>query len=113
MQHWWKNDLEEEIADFKRTQAARIRPIRFSIQKIRAMSDEEIMSILSGEAGIEGTLYHDTLHLLSTELNRREIQRASRPHWTTVPAFWLTVVAAAGGVAGVVATVVVAFLQSK
>lgn len=107
---------EARLNDLMRTtsvQAARMRPIRFSIQKIRAMSDEEIMSILSGEAGIEGTLYHDTLHLLSTELNRREIQRASKPHWTTVPAFWLTVVAAAGGVAGVVATVVVAFLQSK
>lgn len=92
---------------------ARTRPIRFSSHEIRAMSDEEIMQVMSGDSGIEGTLYHDMLHLLSTELNRREIQRASKPHWTTVPAFWLTVVAAAGGVAGVVATVVVAFLQSK
>ena len=106
-------DRLNELTRSHRAQMARIQPVRFSIQKIRTMSDEEIMAILSGEAGIEGTLYHDTLHLLSTELNRREIQRASKPHWTTVPAFWLTVVAAAGGVAGVVATVVVAFLQSK
>ena len=87
----------------------RIRPVRFSIKQIRAMSDEEIMAALSGEANHGGTLYADTLHLLSHELSRREFERSRQPHWTMTPAFWLSAVAA---VASVV-SVVIAALQWK
>lgn len=97
----WRLDMESH-----RKQMARMRPIRFSPQRIQSMSDDEIMSILSGEAGLEGTLYHDTLHLLSTELSRREIQRAGRPHWTTTPSFILSAIAAVASVIAAVVSVV-------
>ena len=87
----------------------RIRPVRFSIKTIRSMSDEEIMAALSGEKDYGGTLYHDTLHLLSHELSRREFERSRKPHWSMAPAFWLSAIAAVASVA----SVVIALLQWK
>ncbi len=102
----WSAASARDSIEITRKHAARIMPIRFSISQIRAMSDEQIMSILSGEAKLEGTLYQDTLHLLSAELNRREIQQASKPHWTTTPAFILSAVAAVASVIAAVVSVV-------
>lgn len=105
MDQWSARSVQIDVERHQK-QMARMMPIRFSINEIRAMSDAQIMSIMSGEAHIEGTLYQDTLHLLSAELNRREVQRASKPHWTTTPAFILSAVAAAASVVAAVVSVV-------
>ncbi|MBS7777663.1 hypothetical protein [Acidovorax sp. CCYZU-2555] len=102
----WETDEMNRAMEQSRKQMARMSPIRFSVKKIQSMSDAEIMGIMSGEVKLEGTLYHDTLHLLSTELNRREVQRASLPHWTTTPGFVLTAIAAIASVVAAVASVV-------
>ena len=104
MDQWRRDGLSRSMELYK-DQTARMRSIRFSAQRIRAMSDDEIMSVISGDADIEGTLYPAMLHLLSTELNRREIQRSSQPHWTTTPAFILSAVAAVASVVAAVASV--------
>lgn len=105
MDRWSAESINRSMEDIQR-QTARMRSIRFSVRQVRAMSDAQIMSIMSGEAHIEGTLYADTLHLLSAELNRREIQRSSKPHWTTTPAFILSAVAAVASVVAAVVSVV-------
>lgn len=79
-----------------------MRPIRFSVKEIQSMPDEEIMEIMSGQSGLKGTLYHDTLHLLSTELNRREVQRASKPHWIAKAGLVLAAIAALASIASVI-----------
>lgn len=102
----WSARAADRLMDTHRKQMDRMRPIRFSIKQIQAMSDAEIMSIMAGQHSLEGTMYHDTLHLLSTELNRREIQRSSKPHWTTTPGFILSAVAAVASVVAAVVSVV-------
>lgn len=102
----WNADSANRAIEITRRVTARTMPIRFSVRQIRVMSDAQIMSIMSGESDIEGTLYQDTLHLLSAELNRREIQRSSKPHWTTTPAFILSAVAAVASVVAAVVSVV-------
>lgn len=105
MDHW-RTDAANRSMELHQKQMARMRPIRFSIKQIQAMSDAEIMSIMAGQHNIEGTMYHDTLHLLSTELNRREIQRSSEPHWTTTPAFILSAVAAVASLVAAAVSIV-------
>ena len=100
--------LDESIRRSQEMMASQM-PIKFSVQEIREMSDEQILGLLSGEDKPVGTLYHDTLHLLSYEMNRRELLRATRPHWSVTPGFWFAVIAA---VASVV-TLLVPWFQSR
>lgn len=105
MDQWRIDDMNRSL-EMHRRQTDRMRPIRFSPKRIQAMSDDEIMAIMASEAGIEGTLYPDTLHLLSAELNRREIQRASKPHWIAKAGLLLAAVAALASIAGVVISLI-------
>lgn len=101
----WSAKAADRLMKSHREHADRMRPIRFSIKQIQAMSDAEIMSIMSGEAGLRGTLYQDTLHLLSTELTRREVERSRNPHWTVKAGLALSAVAALASVVGVIISV--------
>jgi hypothetical protein len=45
------------------------------------------------------------------ERQRRQMEKLSKPHWTTVPNFWLTLIAALAAVIGLMVAVWVAWLQ--
>jgi hypothetical protein len=58
---------------------------------IKAMQDEEIIQILTGEKDMGGAIDLGTRQVLTNELMTRSIKRASKPHWSVMPSFWLLV----------------------
>jgi hypothetical protein len=66
-------------------------PMRISVAKVKAMTDAELLAVLNGEDGRKGAMTMQFLQLITSELQARAIQRASKPHWSTVPSFWLLV----------------------
>lgn len=65
-----------------------------SVAQIKAMPDEEIKAILTGEKPVNGMLSVSLQNALTIELSERAIEKASRPHWSTTYNFWVTVIAA-------------------
>jgi len=72
-----------------------------SVAQIKAMSNEEIKAILTGEKAVNGMLSVATQNALTIELSERAIEKASKPHWSTTYNFWTTVVAALASCAAV------------
>lgn len=66
-------------------------PMRISVSKAKAMSDSELLAALNGEDGRKGMMTMQSLQLITSELQARSIERAGKPHWSTVPSFWLLV----------------------
>lgn len=69
-------------------------PMRISVAKVKAMSDAELLAALNGEDGRKGMMTMQFLQLITSELQARSIERAGKPHWSTVPSFWLLVISA-------------------
>jgi hypothetical protein len=66
-------------------------PRRISVATVKAMSDVELLAALNDEDGREGMMTMQFVQIITTELQARSIERASQPHWSTVPSFWLLV----------------------
>ena len=56
-----------------------------SVAEIKAMKDEEIKAILTGEKSVNGMLSVALQNALTIELSERAIKKASEPHWSIVP----------------------------
>lgn len=61
-----------------------------SLAQVKALTDDELQKLLSGE-GHKGGIRDSTIQLISNEILMRQIKESSKPHWTTVPAFFLLV----------------------
>lgn len=59
-----------------------------SLTQVKALTDDELQKLLSGE-GHKGGIRDSTIQLISNEVLIRQIRESSKPHWTTVPAFYL------------------------
>ena len=70
-------------------------PKRISVAKVKEMTDEELLAALNGEDGRKGMMTMQYLQLITSELQARSIERAGKPHWSTVPSFWLLVTSVA------------------
>jgi len=70
-------------------------PMRISVAKVKAMTDAELLAALNGEDGRKGMMTMQFLQLITSELQTRNIERAGKPHWSTVPSFWLLVTSVA------------------
>ncbi|QKT97749.1 hypothetical protein FOB20_02380 [Acinetobacter lwoffii] len=57
-----------------------------TIEEIKSKSDEELLRYLSGQDS-PGLIPAPLLQAISYELTSRQIQRASKPHWTVTPTF--------------------------
>ena len=66
--------------------------VSLTLEEIRQLSDDELLMLLSGE-GRDGVIPAPLLQAISYELTSRQIQRASKPHWTIKPAFYLLIIA--------------------
>ena len=66
-------------------------PIRISVDRMKAMSDAELLAALNGEDGRKGMMTMQLLQTLTSELQSRSVAKASKPHWSLVPSFWLLV----------------------
>ena len=69
----------------------KINYLSLSMAQIKAMSDKELEKALAGEAG-DGIVPITTQNLIIAELNKRVIERASKPHWTLIPVFLFTAI---------------------
>lgn len=70
-------------------------PKRISVAEVKAMTDEELLAALNDEDGRKGMTTMQHLQLITSELQARSIERAGKPHWSTVPSFWLLVTSVA------------------
>lgn len=66
---------------------------RLSIEDIKKLSDTELLSILSGDAKLNGMMEMPLLQLIVSELQSRSIEKASKPHWSVTPNFLVGLVA--------------------
>jgi hypothetical protein len=69
-----------------------IRPVRLRIDELKRMSDAQLLAVLNGEAGLKGVITGTTAQLITAELHARALAKASKPHWSAVPSFWLLVI---------------------
>ncbi len=79
--------------------------VDLSVEQVRAMSDAELLSVLSGEYGDGAILPAGLQQLVATELHSRGLLAAFKPHWSVVPSFWLLVLTAALALIAAVAAV--------
>jgi hypothetical protein len=61
-----------------------------TLEEIKLKSDEELLRYLSGEDN-PGIIPAPLLQAISYELTSRQIQRASKPHWTVKPTFYAVI----------------------
>lgn len=60
--------------------------LELSFDDIKKLSSNDLLKLLSSD-GHSGEISPSTLQLISNELLMRQIQEASRPHWTVTPTF--------------------------
>lgn len=82
-----RDRLQIEVPDM-----SHLMPVRLRIEDMKGMSDAELLAVLNGESGRKGMMTGQTAQLIASELQARAIDRASKPHWSTVPSFWLLVI---------------------
>ncbi len=70
-----------------------IEVVELTVAEIKAMSDAELLSVLSGESEHEGIVPQPLQQLITAELLARTLAKNAKPHWSVVPSFWLLVAA--------------------
>lgn len=71
-------------------QSTKIPRLDLTLEDIKSKSDEELLKYLSGENS-PGIIPAPLLQAISYELTSRQIQRASKPHWTVKPTFYAVI----------------------
>ena len=87
-----------------------IKSVSLSVSEVKEMSDEELLSVLSGESKHEGIVPLQLQQVITSELLRRNMERTSKPHWSVTPSFWLLIV---GTSAACIAAYPVVFPQAQ
>ena len=80
-------------------------PMRISVSKLKQMSDTELLAALNGEDGRKGMMTMQFIQLITSELQVRSVEKAGKPHWSTVPSFWLLVTSLILSVVAIVVSV--------
>ena len=70
-----------------------IKYVDLTVVQVKAMTDSELLSILSGESELEGIISLPLQQLITSELLARTLANTSKPHWSVVPSFCLLVIA--------------------
>lgn len=65
-----------------------------SAADIKTMSNDDLAAILSGDKNMGGIVPLPVQQAITTELLVRSIHRGSKPHWSVIPLFLVSVVAA-------------------
>lgn len=71
-----------------------LKTVSLSVDEVKAMPDAELLAVLSGESNHEGIVTPALQQLINYELQRRTIERKSKPHWSVIPSFCLLIVSA-------------------
>lgn len=69
-----------------------LKTIDLSLSEVKAMSDDELLAVIAGESRHEGFLSAQLQQLITAELIRRNLEKASKPHWSVTPSFWLLII---------------------
>ena len=80
-------------------------PMHISVSKLKQMSDAELLAALSGENGRKGMMTMQFIQIITSELQARSIEKAGKPHWSTVPSFWLLVTSVVLSISAIVVAV--------
>jgi hypothetical protein len=69
-----------------------LKTVQLTIEQVKSFPDEQLLALLNGEGGIDGIVPLPLQQIITSELLRRNLERTSKPHWSTVPSFWLLVI---------------------
>ena len=86
-------------------------PMHISVSKLKQMSDAELLAALSGENGRKGMMTMQFIQIITSELQARSIEKAGKPHWSTVPSFWLLVTSVVLSISAIVVAPLVTILD--
>lgn len=71
---------------------ASLAPVNLTMSQIKNMTNEELIKTLTGELNPKANRIADvSMQLISNELLIRQIEKASKPHWTTNPTFYAVI----------------------
>jgi Zn-dependent protease with chaperone function len=76
--------------------------VSLSVSQVNAMSDAELLAVLSGESGHEGIVPIQLQQIITSELLARGLAKGSKPHWSVLPSFWLLVISVALALVGAI-----------
>ena len=80
--------------DYKRPEPLPLPEFKFvelTVSQVKAMTDAELLAVLSGEDGQDAMVPQPLQQLITSELLTRALSRNAKPHWSVVPSFWLLV----------------------
>jgi|WetSurMetagenome_2_1015567.scaffolds.fasta_scaffold1197826_1 hypothetical protein len=80
--------------------------VRLSIEQVKSLPDEKLLALLNGEGDTDGIVPLPLQQIITSELLRRNLERTSKPHWSTVPSFWLLVISVVLSFAAIVIAVI-------
>lgn len=67
-------------------------PVNLTMSQIKNMADDQLIKTLTGELNPKANRIADgSMQLISNELLIRQIEKASKPHWTTNPTFYAVI----------------------
>jgi hypothetical protein len=79
--------------------------VDLTVAQVKAMSDEELLKLLSGESDLDGIIPQPLQQLITSELLARGLAKASKPHWSVVPSFWMLIATVLLTLVGAVAAI--------
>lgn len=86
--------------------------LNLSLRQIKALTDDELQKLLSGE-GHKGGIRDSTIQLISNEVLIRQIRESSKPHWTVIPIFIVSCIAAVAAIAAIAVTIYFSMYQNS
>ena len=64
--------------------------LQLTFDQVKNLPTDDLYKLLSGESH-SGAINEKTVQLISNEILSRQIQRASKPHWTVKPTFYAVI----------------------
>jgi UPF0716 family protein affecting phage T7 exclusion len=91
--------------EMPRFEMPEIEVVDLTVAQLKAMSDGELLKLLSGESDLKGMIPLPLQQLITSELLARGLAKASKPHWSVVPSFWMLIATVLLALAGVVVAI--------
>jgi hypothetical protein len=76
--------------------------VSLTVAEIKALSDAELLEILSGESKHEGIIPGSLQQLITAELLERSLAKSRVPHWSVLPSFCLLITSVVLALIGVI-----------
>lgn len=101
MRDLFQNTEIEHDYPVKLTEPIDFNFLELTINQIKELPTEELYKFLSGESH-SGLIRESTIQLISNEILSRQINEASKPHWTSYVGLFFSIVAAISAIIAII-----------